>query len=234
MKRLFFVLALLLLPSTVWAQSKAKELKVELAGSVEIQIRMNERATALGLVRIQTNEQYEKLKHTFIPELGDYYLVPIPDGLCVDPRLAPEWRYVMPQVRDFLVKFQDEVSRNFGEACPMIQSAARSVPKQLEIRNGTGTKANGNNRPNLVAARVDGNRPSMHLTGASVDTGKLDLFELLKRRKQKLIWPEFLTWTGKFLLGFEDLLYFDVTEENTQQDFHFTVLPKVKITVPKF
>jgi hypothetical protein len=65
-------------------------------------------------------------------------------------------------------------------------------------------------------------------------TEAIQFFGAIPVLQQKLIWPEFLTWTGKFLLGFEDLLYFDVTEENTQQDFHFTVLPKVKITVPKF
>ena len=220
MVRILFVLVLLALPSLSQAEQGAP---IELAGSRKIETWLNKKADDLGMVRIKDDKELERL-------INIGYLVPIPDSICVDRRLENKWRYVMPQVADFLVQLQEEFSMVFGEACFILNSAVRNIPRQLEITRGTGTRKNGNAMPNLNAAGVTGEGRSLHLTGATIDLGKLDP-SWLKKDKMVQLRPKIINWLRENLLKFEDGDSFDVTEEFGQAVFHITILPKEPVTV---
>ncbi|MFZ2523436.1 MAG: DUF5715 family protein [Minisyncoccia bacterium] len=222
MSRYLFVLALLALPS--WAQAQEKP-PIELFGSKQVETWLNKRADELGMARIEDDVE---LFYLADPRIN--YLVPIPDSICVDPRLENKWRYVMPQVAKFLVELQEKFSEEFGEACFMVNSAVRTIPRQMEITIGSGTKKNGNNKPNLNAAAVWGERRSLHLTGATIDIGKLDPM-WLKKDKLVQLKPEIIKWFREKLLNYEDGVNFDVTEEFGQAVFHVTVLPPQSVAV---
>lgn len=222
MRRLFFVLALLVLPSLVWAEQGPP---VSLGGSKEVETWLNIRAEKLRMVRIEDDVELFYLQDSRIQ-----YLVPIPDSVCVDPRLEEKWRYVMPQVAKFLVELQEKFSEKFGEACFMVNSAVRTIPRQMEVSIGSGTKKNGNARPNLNAASVYGPRRSLHLTGATIDIGKLDP-TWLKKSKMIPLKPEIIRWLRENLIKYEDGITFDVTEEFGQAVFHITVLPRESVAV---
>ncbi len=221
MYRLLFVFILLVLPSTLMAEPGKP--KIELKGSIEIETFLNKRAKELGMVRVKNDAE---LKHLI--EVG--YLVPIPEEICVDTRLEKKWRYVMPQVARFLLEFQAMLSEQFGEACYVVNSAVRTKEKQIEIRAGSGTSKNGNNEENTNAAAAKGPVASLHLTGSTIDIGKLDP---VWRRKSKLVQlsPKMIKWMRENLLKFEDGVSFNVTEEFGQAVFHITVLPKEKVSV---
>ena len=220
MIRYLVVLLLLILPSTSLAEPGRP---IELAGSRKIETWLNKKADELGMVRIENDA---KLDHLI--KVG--YLVPIPDSICVDRRLEDKWRYVMPQVAEFLVRLQEEFSMAFGEACFTINSAVRSIPRQIEITKGSGTRSNGNVLPNINAASITGERRSLHLTGATIDLGKLDP-TWLKKDKMVPLKPSILKWLRENLLKFETGENFDVTEEFGQAVFHITVLPKASVAV---
>lgn len=220
MHRLLFVFILLVLPSTMWAEPKPK---IELKGSREVETYLNKRASELGMVRIKSDAELKRLIKTG-------YLVPIPEEICIDHRLEQKWRYVMPQVAKFLLEFQEMLSEQFGEACYMVNSAVRTEQKQIEIANGTGTSQNGNDKENPNAAAAKGPQASLHLTGATIDIGKLDP---VWRRKSKLVQlsPKMIQWMRDNLLKFEDGVSFNVTEEFERAVFHITVLPQEKVAV---
>lgn len=220
MIRFLFVLVLLAIPSFSHA---GQGVPIELAGSKKIETWLNKKADDLGMVRIKDDKELERLVN-----IG--YLVPIPESICVDRRLENKWRYVMPQVADFLIRLQEEFSMVFGEACFTINSAVRNIPRQLEITKGTGTRKNGNVSPNLNAAAITGERRSLHLTGATIDLGKLDPV-WLKKDKMVQLKPKVINWLRENLLKFEDGESFDVTEEFGQAVFHITILPKEPVAV---
>lgn len=223
MSRLFFVLTLLVLPSTLWAGPQQKNPPIELPGSKEVETWLNKRADELGMVRVS-----DDVELNYLINIG--YLVPIPDTICVDPRLDEKWRYVMPQVAKFLIELQEKYSEKFGEGCFVVNSAVRTIPRQLAISIGSGTKSSGNNKPNTNAASVTGERKSLHLTGATIDIGKLDPMWRKKSRMVQLT-PKVIKWFRENLLELEDGVSFDVTEEFTQAVFHITVLPTQGVSV---
>lgn len=220
MSRLFFVL-MILLPSSLWAGQDKPQ--VDLAGSKAVETWLNKKADELGMVRIE-----DDVELFYLVSIG--YLVPIPDTICVDPRLEEKWRYVMPQVAKFLVELQDEYSKTFGEGCFVVNSAVRTIPRQLAITIGSGSRESGNNKPNTNAASVFGDRRSLHLTGATIDIGKLDPMWRKKSRMVPLR-PKVIKWLREHLLKYEDNVQFDVTEEFTQAVFHITVLPTESVAV---
>lgn len=220
MHRQLFVFILLVLPSTLLAEPKPK---IELRGSREVETFLNKRASDLGMVRIKSDVELKRL-------IDAGYLIPIPEEICVDHRLEQKWRYVMPQVAKFLLEFQQMLSEQFGEACYMVNSAVRTEQRQIEITTGSGTSQNGNDKENLNAAAIKGPRASLHLTGATIDIGKLDP---VWRRKSRMVQlsPKMIQWMRENLLKFEDGVSFDVTEEFGQAVFHITVLPQEKVSV---
>ncbi len=220
MSRYLIVLMLLVLPSLSVAEQRPP---IELVGSRKIETWLNKKADELGMVRIGNDVELDHLI-----KVG--YLVQIPDSICVDRRLENKWRYVMPQVAEFLVSLQEEFSKTFGEACFTTNSAVRSIPRQIEITMGTGTRRNGNVLPNVNAAATTGERRSLHLTGATIDIGKLDPTWLKKDRMVPLK-PVMLKWLRENLLKLEDGESFDVTEEFGQAVFHVTILPKETVAV---
>ncbi len=223
MRRHLIVLALLILPSTLWAQTSPPP--PSLSGSKEIETWLNRRADELGMARIEDDVE---LFYLADPRIN--YLVPIPDSICVDPRLEDKWRFVMPQVAKFLVNLQERFSEEFGESCFMVNSAVRTIPRQMEVTIGSGTRRNGNVRPNRNAASVWGPRRSLHLTGASIDIGKLDPV-WLKKSKMVPLKAKMLKWLREELIAYEDGWTFDVTEEWSQAVFHITILPPQSVAV---
>lgn len=223
MSRYLFVLALLALPS--WAQAQERP-PVSLLGSRQVETWLNRKADALGMARMEDDVQ---LFYLADPRIR--YLVPIPVSACVDPRLEEKWRYVMPQVAKFITEFQERFSQKFGEMCYMVNSAVRTIPRQLEITIGSGTAKNGNDKPNLNAASVRGERRSLHLTGATIDIGKLDPM-WIKKSKMVQLKPEVIRWLRENLLQYEkENENFDVTEEFGQAVFHVTILPPQSVAV---
>lgn len=218
MRCIIFVL-LLCLPSTLWAGPKTptEPPPANLAGSKEVETWLNSQVDKLGMARID-----DDVELYYLINIG--YLVPIPENICVDSRLEEKWRYVMPQVARFLLELQEEFSQTFGEACFMVNSAVRTVPRQIEVTIGSGTKKNGNDKKNLNAAAVTGPRASLHLTGATIDIGKLDPTWLSKSKMVQLK-PRVIRWMRENLIKYEVDGIFDVTEEFGQAVFHVTVLP---------
>ncbi len=211
---------MLSLPSIAWAEDNlVQKPPISLIGSKQVEAWLNRRVDELRMVRFKDDVD---LFYHADPRIG--YLVPVPDGICIDPRLEKKWHYVMPQVAKFLTELQEAYSKEFGEECPMINSAVRTIPRQMEITIGSGSKRNGNNKPNLNAAAVLGPRASLHLTGATIDIGKLDpvalKYDKMIQRNERVI-----KWLRKYLLALEVNDNFDVTEEFTQAVFHVTVLP---------
>jgi len=151
-----------------------------------------------GLVPITSDKHLEEMK-----ALGK--LVKIPGTVRIDHRLDEKWHWVLPRVALFLedlpITFIDLFGRLF-----QLNSAVRTVPRQIEIIQGIGRVP-----PNKNAAPVDGDRMSPHLTGVAIDISKLRMYE------------SELNWTRQRLLKQEEMGLIEATEEAGQQVFHITV-----------
>lgn len=204
MRRLLLVLGIFAIPSLLWAGPTKPP--ISLAGDPAVEIWQNWHADEMNAIKISSAFEFEYLKST-------EYLVPIPDSVCIDMRLFPEWRYVMPQVVRFITTIQEKMDARFGEPCAFTGSGARTIDKQWEIILGTGTKENGNDKPNGGAAKPDGPRASLHLRGIAVD--------ISKKKLPKVV----VTWLRDYLQSVEDGSHIDVTEEWSNEVFHIVVFP---------
>lgn len=165
-----------------------------LKGSFASQEKQNYEADKYELERIESSEHLENMKR-------DGSLVRIPEirGVVVDPRLEEQFRWVRPWTAKFLESLGKEFYSRFRNSI-QINSAARTVEYQMQL-----TFLNKN------AAAPWGIRRSSHLTGATVDIGKMTLR------------PSELAWLRKRLKHFEGQDVVEATEEHQQLVFHVMV-----------
>lgn len=132
-------------------------------------------------------------------------LVPIPEGIPIDERVPEEFRYVRPWVASFLEKLEKAYFKKFKRYFP-INSAVRTTSYQKDLRQAN----NGN------AAEIDGAKSSSHISGATIDIGKLKMKEVEKN------------WLRKCLLKLKAQGLVEATEETYQAVFHVMVSRKTE------
>lgn len=162
--------------------------------SLEIQ---NEEAERSELSYIPDDEALERMKK-------GRFIVPIPVNhtLVMDPRLEDKWHFVRPWTAKFLTDLSRDFYREFREPL-QINSAVRTVERQLELRH-----QNGNAAPHR------GHRRSVHPTGAAIDIAKLGRSG-----------PQ-IKWLTLRLLKLERAGLIEATEEHRQAVFHIMVMKK--------
>lgn len=189
--RLLFTIVFLLLSERAQAQPS-------LVGTRESLQRQNRVADLEGLIRIENDTILEEMI-----KRGE--LVRIPKTVRIDPRLDEKWHWVLPRVVRFLEDIPIRYIDLFGQFF-QLNSAVRTVPRQIEIALGDGVTP-----PNKNAAPVKGDRSSPHLTGASIDIAKKGMNE------------SELRWMKAMLLDREGKSLIDATEEQDQPVFHIMV-----------
>ncbi|MEK7089890.1 MAG: DUF5715 family protein [Patescibacteria group bacterium] len=151
MKRVlaFVIIALLSLFSFLSAQTPSHASRqAGLLGSQESQDLQNEEAEKEGLTRIENDAILGRLKKEKI-------LVKLPThkNLKIDYRLPPQFRFCLPQVRTFLIKFASDPR---GRGRIVVNSATRTDTYQRRLRK---------HNPNAIIL-------SSHVFGCTVDIAK--------------------------------------------------------------
>ncbi len=168
-----------------------------LKGSREILLHQNEMADRDGLMRIQDDEELERMR-------GSRMLVAIPSiaGIQTDGRLPANRRYCRPWTAQFLTTLARAHYARFHRVL-QVNSAVRTVEFQQQL-----LRRNGN------AAPAEGDTASPHLTGQAVDLAKhgLSLTEI--------------AWLRGYLLPLVQEGKIDVEEEFQQACFHISVYKK--------
>lgn len=184
---LIFVILFLLLSKRAAAQAS-------LVGTTEGLVRQNQLADAFGMDRVKSESELEEMK-------AQEKILPIPDTVRVDHRLAEKWRLVLPTTAYFLGDLGIEFKEIFGKKL-QVNSAVRTEARQLEIIL---------KEKNPNAAPVRGKRRSLHLTGSTVDIAKVGLTD------------NELSWLRSRLLELESSGLIDATEEKKRLVFHVMV-----------
>lgn len=168
-----------------------------LKGSPASQIKQNEEADRVQLVRVANNVELEEL-------VASGLIIQIPDipGVRINERLPERFRFVRPWVVAFLTDLGKDFKERFGEEF-QINSAIRTVEYQIHI-----------SKRNKNAAAVTGPKRSSHLTGAAIDIAKLPL-----TREQ-------IVWLQVRLVALEKEKKIEATEEHHQAVFHIMVFPE--------
>ncbi len=166
-------------------------------GSHEILLHQNEMADQDGLIRVQDDNDLDRLR-------GSGQLVALPTGaaLEVDERLPLNRRYCRPWTAQFLAAMARAHYARFHT--PMqVNSAVRTVEFQERLRY-----TNGN------AAPAGGETASPHLTGQAIDLAKhgLSMTEI--------------AWMRGYLMPLVQQGKVDVEEEFQQSCFHISVYKK--------
>ena len=163
-------------------------------GSHEILVHQNEMADREGLVRVQDDQDLERMR-------GERLLVAIPTGVgvSVDDRLPLNRRYCRPWTAQFLAALGRAHFARFHTPL-QVNSAVRTVEFQARLQ-----LTNGN------AAPAEGLTASPHLTGQAVDIAKhgLSVTEI--------------AWLRGYLLPLVQQGKVDVEEEFQQSCFHISV-----------
>lgn len=168
-----------------------------LKGSHEILLRQNEIADRDGLVRVQDDEDIERMRAA-----KSLVALPVVDGLQTDERLPANRRFCRPWTAQFLTALGRAHYAKFHTSL-QVNSAVRTVEFQTKL-----LRINGN------AAPAAGETASPHLTGQAVDLAKhgLSLTEI--------------AWLRGYLLPLVQAGKVDVEEEFQQSCFHISVYKK--------
>jgi len=196
MKKFWFVVVLLAFayPSTA---EPIRKPKVSLRGSKRVAIDQNRQADKEGLARIADEKELQRFIKAGI-------LVPLPENLVirVDKRLDPKYRYVRPQVRNFLNDMGKSHLLTFPTKRPLqINSGVRTAERQETLRG----------KGNWNAAPTKGPTRSSHLTGSTVDIAKNTLSE------------SEVAWLRDFLRQKKGAGQIQAIEEHVQPVFHVMV-----------
>ncbi len=187
----------LLILALAWSLAMSAS-AASLKGSRTSMERQNAEATVSELSFIENDAQLESM-------VRNGYLVPLPTtvGLSIDPRLDAKWQYVRPWTARFLVHLGVDFHKEFGKSL-QINSAVRTVERQEELRE-----------KNRNAAPPNGERRSVHPTGAAIDIAKLG-------RSGREV-----RWLARRLLQLERDGLIEATEERRNQAvFHVMVHKK--------
>jgi hypothetical protein len=166
-------------------------------GSTEILRHQNEMADRDGLIRVQDDEDLERLRMS-----KQLVAVPASPALEVDERLPLNRRYCRPWTAQFLAALARAHYARFHSPL-QVNSAVRTVEFQERLRF-----TNGN------AAPAGGETASPHLTGQAVDLAKhgLSMTEI--------------AWLRGYLMPLVQQGKVDVEEEFQQSCFHISVYKK--------
>lgn len=165
-----------------------------LKGSREILLHQNEMADRDGLIRVQDDDDLERLRAS-----KQLVALPIGPALEVDDRLPLDRRFCRPWTAQFLAAMASAHYARFHTSL-QVNSAVRTVQFQERLRT-----TNGN------AAPAEGETASPHLTGQAIDLAKhgLSLAEI--------------AWMRGYLLPLVQQGKVDVEEEFQQACFHISV-----------
>jgi hypothetical protein len=163
-------------------------------GSHEILVHQNEMADRDGLIRVQDDEDLERLR-----ALKQLVALPAGPALIVDERLPSNRRFCRPWTAQFLAALARAHYARFHTPL-QVNSAVRTVQFQERLRY-----TNGN------AAPAEGETASPHLTGQAVDLAKhgLSMTEI--------------AWIRGYLMPLVQQGKVDVEEEFQQSCFHISV-----------
>jgi hypothetical protein len=157
----------------------------------------NQMINQMGLERIGDEKRLSYLVKT-----GALVTLPVSDAVKIAPSLPPSRRYVLPMVKDFIVKLaSDSVAEN--DLPLQINSAVRPVSVQRWLR-----------RVNANAAPVHGEMASSHEAGCTID------IERVRMSRQQRFWLQLR------LLRYQSLGYILVEEES--RCFHIMVLKEIE------
>lgn len=187
------IIVALIFLSALWATSESHA--ASLWGGKAAMAEENAAADRDNLSRIQNNAELQKMK-------DKAYLMPLPqnDTITIDPRLPEQLRWCRYWTREFLLDVGEAFYKKFKHPL-QINSAVRTADHQLNL-----SRAGNHN-----AAPSSGPLTSTHLTGATIDIGKLPMSE------------DEIEWMRKELLQLEDRGLIDATEEYNQMVFHIMV-----------
>jgi len=174
-------------------------------GSHEILLHQNEMADRDGLIRVQDEDDLDRLRTS-----RQLVALPASAALEVDERLPVNRRYCRPWTAQFLAAMARAHYARFHSPL-QVNSAVRTVEFQERLRY-----TNGN------AAPADGETASPHLTGQAVDVAKhgLSMTEI--------------AWMRGYLMPLVQQGKVDVEEEFQQSCFHISVYKKyMPQTAPK-
>ncbi len=165
-----------------------------LKGSHEILLHQNEMADREGLLRVQDDEDLERMRGA-----RTLVAIPVSSGLAIDERLPVNRRYCRPWTAKFLAAIGRAHYARFHTPL-QVNSAVRTVEVQQRL-----LQTNGN------AAPAEGSTASPHLTGQAVDVAKrgLSMAEI--------------AWLRGYLLPLVQQGKVDVEEEFQQSCFHISV-----------
>jgi hypothetical protein len=174
-------------------------------GSHEILLHQNEMADRDGLIRVQDEDDLDRLRTS-----RQLVALPASAALEVDERLPVNRRYCRPWTAQFLAAMARAHYARFHSPL-QVNSAVRTVEFQERLRY-----TNGN------AAPAGGETASPHLTGQAVDVAKhgLSMTEI--------------AWMRGYLMPLVQQGKVDVEEEFQQSCFHISVYKKyMPQTAPK-
>ncbi len=183
---LFLTVLVIFLPRFAFSQTSS------LVGSKDSLRKQNEMADIEGLPRIRNLKELREMINAKI-------FLPITSSVKIDKRLEEERRVSLPRVNNFLDDYVVSFINFFGRQF-QVNSVVRTAEFQLRLF-----------LTNPNAAPVEGERASPHLTGSTVDIGKLGMSE------------DELRFMRHTLLRLEEQNVIEASEEWGQACFHIMV-----------